>query len=108
MFILSWFTVTGDADYGLFDTYHVSGLGSGNRTFWSSPELDRLLEEGRTNADPARRLEIYREAQQIIHYNSPRIYLHHAEELHATVPGLQNVILHPDGRLDLWSARFAD
>ena len=108
MFMLSWFTVTGDADYGLFDTQHSSGFGAGNRTFFSTPELDALLEEGRTNPDPARRMEVYREAQRIIHSESPRIYIHHAEELHATSPNLRNVILHPDGRIDLWSVYFAN
>ena len=108
MFLLSWFTVTGDADYGLFDTFHVSGLGSGNRTFWSSPEVDALLEEGRETLDAGRRAEIYREVQQLVHEASPRVYIHHAEELHISVPELQNVILHPDGRIDVWSVYFAE
>ncbi|MCL2589271.1 MAG: ABC transporter substrate-binding protein [Oscillospiraceae bacterium] len=106
MFILSWITITGDADYGLFDTWHTSGFGFGNRTFWGSPEIDALLEEGRFSLDPQRRLEIYREIQMLTHESSARIYLHHAEELHVTVPNLRGLIINPNGVNDLWRVYF--
>jgi len=106
MFILSWITVTGDADYGLFDTAHSSGFGSGNRTFWGSPEIDAILEEARANPDPARRLELYTEAQQLIHEGSARVYIHHGEELHVSTPNLNGLIISPSGLHDLWRVYF--
>ena len=57
MFILGWVTVTADADYGLYALFHSSQFGDpGNRTFWSTPEVDRLLEAGRSSDDPDVRL----------------------------------------------------
>jgi peptide/nickel transport system substrate-binding protein len=58
MFILGWGTVTADADYGLYALFHSSQFGApGNRTFWSDPRVDELLDLGRpgrpTSAAPS-------------------------------------------------------
>ena len=98
MFILGWVSVTGDADYGLFPTFHSSNFGpGGNRTFWYYPELDALLEEGRSEVDPARRLEIYAEAQRIIRDNAPWIFLAQGETLIAANPNLRGFVINPGG-----------
>lgn len=78
MYILGWTTVTADADYGLYVLNHSETYGAaGNRAFFSTPELDELLEEGRSTADPDERLAIYKEAQEIIIEESPVVYLMH-------------------------------
>lgn len=78
MYILGWTTVTADADYGLYVLNHSDTYGAaGNRAFFSTPELDQLLDDGRSTADPDTRLEIYKEAQEIIVSESPVVYLMH-------------------------------
>ena len=97
MFILGWVATTGDADYGLFPTHHSSSFGAtGNRAFYHNPEVDRLLDLGRSETDPARRLEIYAEAQRLIWEDAPMFYTNQTEVLIGTVPDLRGLRLLPN------------
>jgi len=97
MMIIGWTTVTGDIDYALFPILHSSNYGAaGNRGFWSTPDLDRLLEEGRQELDEAARMEIYREAQSIIREEAPMIVLRQGELLWAVNPNLRGLVLAPN------------
>jgi len=96
MFLLGWVSVTGDADYALHPLLHSSLYGpGGNRTFWSTPELDALLDEGRSEVDPDRRLEIYRRAQEIIRAEAPMLTFHQGETAVAVNPNLRGLTLNP-------------
>lgn len=76
--ILGWTTVTGDADYGVFSLFHSAHFGdAGNRTFYSNPAVDELLEAGRRSTDPAERDRIYREITEILNYDVPKVFLFH-------------------------------
>ena len=98
MFIMGWGTITGDADYGLFPCFHTSAHGApGNRTFYSNPQLDALLEAGRSELDDAARMEIYRQALEIIRNDSPWIPLHRGEWVLAVSPDIRGLDLHPGG-----------
>jgi len=98
MFVMGWVSLTGDADYGLFPLFHSSMYGgAGNRTFFSTPELDDLLERGRSELDDNARLAIYREALEIIRDESPWIFINQGEELHAASPDLRGFIVNPGG-----------
>lgn len=46
-----------------------------NNSFYSNPEIDRLLGEGRTEIDPVKRGAIYQKVQQILVEDSPLIWL---------------------------------
>jgi len=97
MFVLGWVASTGDADYGLFPTHHSSSWGAtGNRSFYQNLEVDRLLEEARAEIDPARRLELYAEAQWLIFEDAPMFYTHQAETLIGTAPDLRGLRLFPN------------
>lgn len=96
LFILGWVTVTGDADYGLFPLFHTSVMGpGGNRSGFSNADVDRLLEEGRSELDPARRIEIYAEIQQIIRDEAAWVFLRQGENVDAAVPSLRGFVSHP-------------
>lgn len=82
MFILGWSNPTGDADYGMYALFHSSQKGNpGNRSFYDNPEIDALLDEGRREADPDRREEIYGEAAQLLTDDAPMAFLIHTEYL---------------------------
>ena len=107
MFVLGWVSVTGDPDYGLHPLFHSENFGAaGNRTFWSDAELDRLLDEGRAETDPARRLQIYDEAQRIIHREVPWIFWHTGENVHATRADVRGFQTHPADRIAAWDVYF--
>ncbi len=79
MLVGSWGTVTLDADYGLYAMFHSENAGApGNRSFYASDEVDKLLEKGRQTVDEKDRLEIYNEAQQIIVDEAPIVPLYHS------------------------------
>lgn len=46
-----------------------------NNSFYSNPEIDRLLDEGRSEIDPAKRADIYHRVQKILVEDSPLIWL---------------------------------
>ena len=82
MFILGWSNPTGDADYGMYALFHSSQKGNpGNRSFYENPEVDALLDEGRREADPERRQEIYAEVAQLLTDDAPMAFLLHTEYL---------------------------
>lgn len=102
MFILGWSTVTGDADYGMYPLFHSSNFGeAGNRTFFATDELDALLEEARQSSDEDERLELYREAQEILVEEAPMLYIHHSEFLLAVSEDVEGLWQHPTGILQL-------
>lgn len=67
MFVLSWTTVTGDADNGMYALFHSKNAGGpGNRSFYKSETVDQLLDNGRKEIDPDKRLTYYQQAQETI------------------------------------------
>jgi peptide/nickel transport system substrate-binding protein len=53
-------------------------------------KADQLILEGRKTADKAKRLEIYREVENIINEELPRLYTHHLTLLEAGVMNLKD------------------
>ncbi len=82
MYILGWSNPTGDADYGMYALFHSSQKGNpGNRSFYDNPEVDKLLDEGRREADPAKRFEFYNQVQEHLVEDAPMVFIHHQEYL---------------------------
>lgn len=103
MFILGWVTVTSDPDYGLYALFHSSQFGdAGNRSFYENPRVDELLELGRKEGDPDKRLEIYKEAQQFIVEEAPWAFLIATSEVNGMRENVEGFVPHPAGhhRLD--------
>ncbi|HJE18856.1 MAG TPA: ABC transporter substrate-binding protein, partial [Aliicoccus persicus] len=82
MFILGWTTVTADADYGMYALFHSDSKGApGNRSFYENPEVDELLDAGRSEIDEDARYDIYTEVQEILAEDAPMAYLIHTNAL---------------------------
>ncbi len=102
MFISAWTTFTADPDYGLYPLFHSKEYGgSGNRTFWSSPQLDRLLEQGRATAAMESRRSIYYEAQEIIAENVPWAFMRAPVNVIGIRSNIKGFEPHPSGILYL-------
>lgn len=107
MFILGWVTVTGDPDYGLFPLFHSSTFGdAGNRTFYSNPKVDELLEKGRFSTDPAEREAAYKEVQQIVRDEAPWVFMIFNENASATGANVKGFKQHPAGHYRLYPVYF--
>lgn len=107
MFILGWVTVTGDPDYGLYALFHSGQHGAaGNRTFYTNPRVDELLDLGRVTVDPDVREAAYMEAQEIIRDDAPWIFTWTGEELTATRSNVVGFKNHPAGHHKLFTVSF--
>lgn len=103
MFMLGWVTVTGDADYGLYSLFHGSQFGdAGNRTFYRNPEVDSLLDVGKTNPDPNARRQAYARAQELITADAPWVFLANRDDLNATRSYVQGFRPHAAGHHQLY------
>lgn len=95
MFILGW-TGTGDADGGLYPRFHTDNIGSSNRHRWGTPELDKLLEAGRTTVDIEERKGVYKKIQSYIIENATDIFIAVPKTLAATSSNVKGFILYPN------------
>lgn len=102
MFLLGWVTVTLDADYGTYSLFHSDEHGdAGNRSFYSNPRVDELLEKGRTEPDPDARIAVYSELTEILLEEAPMNFIAFTELIlgvsdnvqgfHATATGLHEL-----------------
>jgi oligopeptide transport system substrate-binding protein len=64
-----------------------------NRMAYANVELDRLLEEARTEQDVSRRMELYRQAEEIIVADAPWVPLWHSVDYVLTKPQVKNAVL---------------
>jgi peptide/nickel transport system substrate-binding protein len=65
-----------DADNFLWQSFHSSSAGTWTgASHYSNPEVDALLEEGRTTTDEAARIEIYTQVQEIVIDEAVEVYL---------------------------------
>lgn len=60
-----------DADGILWDMFHSSSP----YNYFSTPELDKLLEEGRGTLDETKRKQIYSQAQQLLHNEAAVLFM---------------------------------
>ena len=86
---------TGDPDYFLSYHFHSTGKYAG-WTKYSNPEVDRLIEEGRTTFDYDDRWEIYRKAQEQILEDSPEIFVFYLNELVGLTNEVQGYEIYPN------------
>ncbi|REJ33408.1 MAG: glutathione ABC transporter substrate-binding protein [Bacillota bacterium] len=98
MFILGWVTVTADADYGLYSLFHSSQFGSaGNRTFYSNPRVDELLDFARSTSDQEARKAAYFEVQEILREEAPWVFLLFPLNVDGTRANIEGFTPHPAG-----------
>lgn len=106
-FSLGWSSDTGDPDYALYASFHSSQHGEGgNMSFYTNPEVDRLLEIGRTSTDQEERKQAYLDAQAIVWEEVPCIFLQCPEDLYAYSSDLQNFGVYSDGDLRIPEISF--
>ena len=96
MFMLGWGCVTVDADYGLFPLFHTTQWAPmSNRSFYSNPTVDALLELGRVAPDPVSRKAIYARIQKILWNDAAWLFLHWEGQINAQGAVARGLIHHP-------------
>jgi len=93
MYSLGWIADYPDAQNFLDVLFHSESLD--NHMGYSSPEVDELLEEARTEQDRDRRMELYRQAEQMILEDAPWVPLHYDVEYWLTKPHVKGMTYPP-------------
>lgn len=78
----------------------------GNYSFYSNPEVDRLLEAASTGADAARRRDAYFKVQELIFNDAPWIFGYFREEVQAASALVENWEPAMDSRINLHDVRL--
>lgn len=77
--LMEWWITPPDPD--LYDHYFSES--AQNRWAYKNPQLDELLVQARSEADRAKRVQLYHEIQKLIAEDLPVIYLYYPRELQA-------------------------
>jgi peptide/nickel transport system substrate-binding protein len=77
-----------DPDGNLYPLFYT-GAGF-NFVKYSNPELDKLLDDGRTNLDQAKRAQAYMDAQKILLQDQPTIVLYSQSQIASARKNIQN------------------
>jgi peptide/nickel transport system substrate-binding protein len=93
-YMLAWSGRT-DPDGNLY-IFHRTG-GPQNRSGYSNPVVDGLLEEGRTKSDPKERKATYEKLTEILLREGSVLYLFHRRHLIAHTDRLEGYKQMPDG-----------
>lgn len=99
IFISGWGNATGDADYNQSNMFQTSSTGDTNSFFYSNPEVDKLIEEGRKETDSAKRKEIYAKAQEIEIKDAVFIPIRNGEQIAAINKNVKGFWMNPSGYL---------
>ena len=101
MFWISWWADYPDPENFLFPLFHSTNHGpAGNRTRYTNPEVDRLIEIGQKSLDPSRRNESYMTAERIIVDEVPWVYFWHKNDYALRQPALKNYRIYPIYTID--------
>jgi len=78
IFRMGWIQDYPDPDNWLYVMFHSANAGPlGNHSFYSNPEVDKLLEEAQRNTDHATRMQLYTQAERLILNDAPWAILEH-------------------------------
>ena len=97
MFALSWMAGAEDPDLVMYPLLHSSQWtpNGPNRAMYRNARFDELLSQARAITDQAKRAEMYREAQRILHNDPPWIFIDHEVQTAAHAKRVQGFRLHP-------------
>lgn len=77
-YILTWSNSTGDCHNSIFPVFHSSNHGAtGNRMWYTNEKVDELIEEAVKEFDNDKRMELYKEVQELVVNDAPWIPLFH-------------------------------
>ena len=108
MFILGW-GVPVNSDRTMSSNFHSSMAGaSGNRSFYSNPTLDGIIEQARGEMDAAKRDALYKQAQEIVMDDLPWIPLWQPNSVGAYNKNLQGVTWYKRGGGDYTNAYIVE
>ncbi len=99
---MAW--MTADPDTLPFLTLRSAAFpaeGGFNSSYYSNPEVDKLLDRARVSTDPAERGELYKQVQAITHDDAPWLFVANWKQNAVVTHAVGNFELQPDFSLSL-------
>jgi ABC-type oligopeptide transport system substrate-binding subunit len=93
---IRWFYDYPDPNNGYFDMFY-SNKESGKRQAWSNPEFDDFTIQGKEEADPEKRLDIYRECERIMNEDVAYIPIVYRNAYYVYKPWMKGVPVNKQG-----------
>ncbi|SFC22582.1 peptide/nickel transport system substrate-binding protein [Bacillus sp. OV322] len=97
VFMMGWTGDNGDADNFLYTLLDKDTIGSNNYARYSNNDVHKLLLEAQSTANEAKRSELYKKAQEIIHEDAPWVPLVHSKPQLAGSSTIKGFVPHPTG-----------
>ncbi|NBI29629.1 ABC transporter substrate-binding protein [Chengkuizengella marina] len=105
-FLLGWTGDNGDADNFMYVLLDKDNIGSNNYAYYSNDQLHDILIDAQSNPDQAKREELYKQAQEIIHEDAPWIPLVHSTPILGGKNNIKDFFAHPTGSQSLTKVYF--
>ncbi len=105
IFRLGWVDSDPDPDYFVYNTFHSSNIGGTNSAQYDNPEMDEMLEKGRTMPVGEEREELYREINEKLMDDAPWMPIYFYRDLTVIKPFVNGLRLSPRGAepyTDVW------
>ena len=101
MFWLSWWADYPDPENFLYPLFDSANMGAaGNRTRYSNPKADKLIEHGQHAASAALRDDYYRKAEDLIVSDAPWVFFWHTKSITVRQPWIKNYVQYPVYSMD--------
>ncbi|NJD56460.1 MAG: ABC transporter substrate-binding protein [Nitrospirae bacterium] len=101
MFWISWWADYPDPENFLFPLFHSSNHGaSGNRTWYTNPKVDALVEKGQKSQDRAEQNLAYGEAEELIVHDAPWVPFWHKSDVTVRQSTIKNFRAYPIYSMD--------
>src|SRR5699024_3606739 len=95
LFLLGWSGSNGDPDYFFSSLLHGDAIGGENRTYLQDEKVNDLFHQAQVSVDQDERVDLYKEAQEIILEEAPMVNLVHSTPLVASSSSVKGFIPHP-------------
>lgn len=93
-----WVSDNGDPDNFTYTLFHSQSFGaSGNTSFYSNEELDKMIESARSEQIPRRRIELYQKIEKMIVDNALWVFLSHGVDCYAVRKNIKGFVVDPFG-----------
>lgn len=93
LFVKDWYADYPDAENFLYPLLHGTNKGvGGNVSYYANPQFDSLVSTARREQDETKRVELYRQADEIAFRDAPMIFLYFYSELTAIQPWIRGFV----------------
>ncbi len=106
----AWYSNQNDPDNFLTNFFTSSrqpkpeGTGGLNTTYYTNPDLDKLIDAARIETDLNKRISMVHQAIGIIHDDAPWVFVDHMKDQHMASVKVKGIVLRGNGMIDFREA----